>query len=54
MCDKLINNKCIKVIATLLIFPLISVVTNVLTITIFNSGNYLGTFIRHLYNIVVC
>ena len=44
----------LKKIAYVLAFPIVLTIINVLVLTIFNFGEYMGTFIRHLFDIVVC
>ena len=44
----------LKKIACILAFPVVLTVINVLILTIFNLGEYAGTFIRHLFNMIVC
>ena len=44
----------LRKIAYILAFPIVLTIINVLVLTIFNFGEYTGTFIRHLFDIVVC
>jgi len=41
-------------IIALVFSPLLMAICNVLVVTIFNLGTYLGTFWRHLFHLVVC
>lgn len=49
---KITNNK--KLILGILLAPIAMYTFNILAVFIFNIGTYFGTFLRHLYSIVVC
>ncbi len=46
------NNK--KIIIGIILAPITVYFLNILCVSIFNVGTYLGTFLRNLYSIVVC
>ncbi len=48
------NNKIIQNVLLLVFSPIIMISFNVVVVTIFNIGTYLGTFLRALYHLVVC
>ena len=48
-----ISNKR-KLIIGIILLPVMLYVLNILMITIFNIGTYMGTFLRYLYLYVVC
>lgn len=43
-----------KIIIGIMLAPIAMYLFNILVVSIFNMGTYLGTFIRHLYSTVVC
>ena len=47
------NNKILKIVLTTLLAVLFVFTFNVLGTFIFNLGTYFGTFIRHLFELVV-
>jgi len=49
---KILKNK--KIIMQIISAPIAIYIANILIITLFRLGNYLGTFLRNLYYIVVC
>ncbi len=52
--QNLIKNSKHKLYIILIISsPIIMMIFNILVLTIFNIGTYLGTFLRYLYHIVV-
>ena len=48
------NKKIIFVALSIFIVPIALTLFNASILTIFNLGNYVGTFIRYLFNIIVC
>lgn len=48
------SRKKFIVIASIFVFPLIVIMFNYLVVTIFNLGNYIGTFLRYVFERVVC
>jgi len=56
MIKKVINNKksLLIILVTIIIFPFIIMILNATIVTIFTFGEYVGTFLRHLYSLIVC
>ncbi len=50
--NKITKNK--KIILEIILAPITVYIANIIIITLFRLGNYLGTFLRNLYYIVVC
>lgn len=53
---KKLNNKkkIVSIFLAIFTFPIAMTIINATVLTIFNLGGYLGTFIRYLFNTVVC
>lgn len=52
--QNLIKTKGKWYILLIILSPLIMMMLNLLVVTLFNTGTYIGTFFRYLYHIVVC
>ncbi len=53
---KKLNNKkkIVSIFLAIFTFPIAMTIINATVLTIFNLGGYFGTFIRYLFNTVVC
>ena len=48
------KNKYFKVVLAIKFLPIIMILFNSVVATIFNLGTFVGTFLRYIFNFVVC
>lgn len=48
------KNKYFKVVLAIIFLPIIMILFNSVVATTFNLGTFVGTFLRYIFNFVVC
>ena len=48
------NDRVLKIIALIFIIPVIACLSSIILQTLFTFGNYVGTFLRGVYDFFVC
>ena len=48
------KNKYKKILLIVILLPIIMILFNSIIATIFNLGTFIGTFLRYIYNFIVC